>query len=156
MTDMLVRLYDLPDPGPALKACEVHGVRVRRALAPEKHVVVAWVRTTFSEAWASECEAAFSRSPVSCFVAVRKGDVLGFAVHDATCLDFFGPTGVAPWERDKGIGRALLLSCLHAMAAQGYAYAVIGSASVPSYYEKAVGAVIIEGSSPGIYKGLLK
>jgi GNAT superfamily N-acetyltransferase len=153
--DMLVKLYDLPDSRDALARLRESGVDVRRALAPEKHKVIAWVRTNFSEHWASEAEVALSRQPVSCFIAVDHGKILGFACHDATCPNFFGPTGVEPTTRKKGIGKALLLVCLEAMRQQGFGYAIIGGVGPAEFYSKAVGAVAIEGSEPGIYKGLL-
>ncbi|MGH2499466.1 MAG: GNAT family N-acetyltransferase [Candidatus Limnocylindria bacterium] len=155
MPDMLVRLYDLPDLAPRLEGLKHAGIEVRRAIAPEKHIVVAWVRERFVEAWASECEVSFSNHPVSCFIARRDQAPLGFACHDATAKDFFGPTGVAEAERGKGIGTALLLATLHAMAAQGYAYAIIGGVGPADYYARTVGAVPIAGSTPGIYGGLL-
>ena len=37
------------------------------------------------------------------------------------------------------------------MRAEGYAYAIIGWASSIDFYQRAVGAVVIEGSEPGIY-----
>ena len=37
------------------------------------------------------------------------------------------------------------------MRAEGYAYAIIGWASSVDFYRKAVGAIVIEGSEPGIY-----
>jgi hypothetical protein len=53
MTDMLVKLYALPDLAPALADPRMAGVTIRRALTPEKHVVVEWVRATFdSPGWA--------------------------------------------------------------------------------------------------------
>ena len=58
-------------------------------------------------------------------------------------------------ERGKRIGNALLLAALHAQKAQGYAYAIIGGVGPAAYYAKTVGAVLIEGSNPGIYAGLL-
>jgi len=48
----------------------------------------------------------------------------------------------------------LLLSCLHSMAENGYAYAIIGGSG--DFYAKTVGATKIEGSSPGIYRDRLK
>ena len=45
-----------------------------------------------------------------------------------TAKAFFGPTGVDETYRGKGIGKALLLVCLHDMYAQGYAYGIIGDA----------------------------
>ena len=105
--------------------------------------------------WASEVDVAFSRQPVSCFIAVRQKSILGFACHDATCPNFFGPTGVDPNERKNGIGKALLFNCLEAMKQQGYGYAIIGGVGPAEFYAKTVGAIPIEGSEPGVYRGLL-
>ena len=105
--DMLVKLYDLPDSRALREKLVQAGVSLRRALAPEKHKVIAWVKSNFSDYWASEAEVAFSREPVSCFIAVRDGRILGFACHDVTCRNFFGPTGVDPEARKAGIGTAL-------------------------------------------------
>ena len=58
--------------------------------------------------------------------------------------------------RGRGIGKALVLAALHAMRAEGYAYAIIGWASSVDFYRKAVGATVIEGSEPGIYPPPLK
>jgi GNAT superfamily N-acetyltransferase len=153
--DMLVKLYALPDSRDAFDRLLRNGITTRRALAPEKHKVVAWVRNAFSEAWASEVEVAFSRQPVSCFIAVQQKNILGFACHDATCPNFFGPTGTDPNARKNGIGTALLLACLEAMKQQGYGYAIIGGVGPAEFYQKVVGAIPIEGSAPGIYRGLL-
>src|SRR6266403_2907352 len=120
--DMLVKLYALPDSRPAYDRLLKAGIVMRRALAPEKHKVTAWVRQAFSEGWASEAEVAFSRQPVSCFIAVQQKKIVGFACHDATCPNFFGPTGTDPNTRRNGIGTALLLACLEAMKQQGYGY----------------------------------
>jgi predicted N-acetyltransferase YhbS len=60
---------------------------------------------------------------------------------------------VAQEERGRGIGRALLLAALQAQKDQGYAYAIIPGVGPAEYYAKAVGATLIEGSSPGIYAG---
>src|SRR5882672_4496503 len=57
--DMLVRLYDIPEPSARVAALHQAAIEVRRALAPERHVVVSWVRQQFGEAWASECEVSF-------------------------------------------------------------------------------------------------
>jgi GNAT superfamily N-acetyltransferase len=153
--DMLVKLYDLPDSRATYDRLRQAGITLRRALAPEKHKVSAWVRKTFSEAWASEAEVAFSRQPVSCFIAVQERKIIGFACHDATCPNFFGPTGVEPKAQKGGIGKALLFACLEDMRHQGFGYAIIGGVGPTEFYAKAVGAVAIEGSEPGIYRGLL-
>ena len=155
MQDMLVRLYALPDPARSLAVCAADGVVVRRALPPEKPAVVDWVRAHFPSS-AAEVEAAFARPPVTCFVALRGDRIAGFACHDVTCRNFFGPEGVLEAERGRGIGRALLLSALHAQRAQGYAYAVIGGVGPAAFYARAVGAFAIPDSTPGIYAGMLR
>ena len=153
--DMLVKLYDLPDSRNLREQLSQAGVSLRRALAPEKHKVLAWVRDNFSEYWASETDVAFTREPVSCFIAVKDDRILGFACHDATCRNFFGPTGVEAKARKGGVGTALLLACLEDMKHAGYGYAIIGGVGPVDYYAKAVGTVAIEGSDVGIYRGLL-
>jgi GNAT superfamily N-acetyltransferase len=156
MPDMLVRLYGLDwarDPSASLEAS---GVAIRRPLAPEKSTVVEWVRGRFGPGWASECDVSFSNSPISCFIAVEAGSLLGFACYEATCKDFFGPTGVEESARGRGIGKALLYRCLFAMRESGYAYAVIGGAGPVEFYRSCVGATPIEGSVPGVYGGLLE
>jgi GNAT superfamily N-acetyltransferase len=156
MPDMLVKLYELPQLGPLSAGISGEGVEIRRGLVPEKHLVLDWVGRTFGPGWASECEVAFTRQPPSCFIATENGACIGFGCYDATCKNFFGPTGVAEKARGRGIGKALLLACLHAMHAEGYAYAVIGGAGPVEFYARAVGATVIEGSKPGIYRWMLR
>jgi hypothetical protein len=151
MTDMLVRLYEIPDLSGCTEKTEKIGVRVRRPNVWEKPVLLEWVKAQFSLSWALECETAFAVRPPSCFIAVKDDALIGFACYDCTRLNFFGPTGVAGNAGGKGVGTMLLLSCLHAMKDAGYAYAVIGGVGPAGYYAKAVGAMAIEGSSPGIY-----
>ena len=82
--------------------------------------------------------------------------MLGFGCYDTTAKGFFGPTGVDEAARGKGIGAALLLVCLHALYADGYAYGIIGGAGPVEFYEKIVGAMVIPGSDPGVYRGMLR
>ena len=153
--DMLVKLYNLPDSRETLSRLAGAGISVRRALPPEKHKVLDWVRGNFNEAWASEAGVAFGRQPLSCFVAIKDKRILGFACHDTTCRNFFGPTGVDPGSRGKGVGAALLLACLEDMKHQGFGYAIIGGVGPADFYAKTVGAIAIEESEPGVYQGLL-
>jgi GNAT superfamily N-acetyltransferase len=169
--DMLVRLYALPPLAPRLDALAPTGLTVRRALASERHVVVEFVRTHGSAGWASECEVAFARRPIGCFVAVERPPsaapptagypsapetLVGFSCIEATAPGFFGPQAVRPDRRGRGIGAALVLSALHGLAADGHAYAIVGWASEPDFYRKVAGAVPIEGSEPGLYRAPLR
>jgi GNAT superfamily N-acetyltransferase len=156
MTDMLVRLYALPPLEPELAAMQGQGISLRRGLPPEKHLVLDWVESTFSAYWRSECDVAFSRQPPSIHIATLDGELVGFGCYDTTALGFFGPTGVAETMRGRGVGRALLVACLHAMREAGYGYAAIGGVGPIDFYQRAVGAQVIEDSTPGIYAGLLR
>lgn len=159
MADLLVRLYALPPLDPAIEAAAAAGVTVRRAAAAERGAVIDWARTHGSPGWASEAEVAFARQPIGCFAAVdngtRKDRLVGIACYEATGRGFFGPEIVHPDSRGKGVGRALLLAALHAMHAEGYGYAIIGWASSIDFYKRTVGAVVIEGSDPGVYPAKL-
>ena len=151
MSDLLIKLYALPQP-----TSPQDNMTVRRAFAAERWLVCDWVTKRFGPGWASECEASFARLPVACFIAVRDGDLLGFACYDATARGLFGPTGVAGSERNHGVGTALLLAALRDMGAQGYAYAIIGRPDSAEFYRKHAGAIEIPDSDPGFYRGLIK
>ncbi|MBZ0308369.1 MAG: GNAT family N-acetyltransferase [Anaerolineae bacterium] len=156
MTDMLVKLYELPTLEPVIQQQSEQGITIRRAIAPEKHIVLAWVRQQFSEPWVSECDVAFAHQPISCFLAVEKDTLIGFGCYDTTCKGFFGPTGVSEAARGRGTGTALLLVCLHALWNEGYGYAIIGGVGPVDFYARAVGATVIEDSTPGVYAGMLR
>ncbi|MBB3962847.1 GNAT family N-acetyltransferase [Rhizobium metallidurans] len=153
--DMLVKLYELKR-DPALDdRMTSQGVTIRRVLVPELPALTSWIEPRFGAGWAAEATAAAMRQPTTCFIAIKAGELLGFACHEATAKGFFGPTGVDQAARGKGIGHALLLETLLDMHAQGYPYGVIGGAGPMDFYRKGVGAIPIEGSDPGIYRGML-
>ena len=155
MTDMLVKLYDLPESWPDLSRLIPPEIKLRKPMGSEKSLTVGWVRENFGEFWASEMDISFSRLPVSCYIAQQGQQIVGFACYDAAALGYFGPTGVAEAFRGKGIGKALLLAGLVEMKLKGYGYAIIGWAGPQEFYERAVGAVVIPDSTPGIWKDWL-
>jgi GNAT superfamily N-acetyltransferase len=157
MKDMLVRLLELPEVAELeKKLLEKDKIVFRRAIAPEKHLVSEWVMEQFGAYWQSEVEVAFSRQPVSCWIAQRGNQILGFACYESTARNFFGPTGTLESERGKGIGKVLLVKSLESLREMGYAYAIIGGVGPAEFYEKAVGAKAIEGSEVSIYQNLLR
>ena len=156
MTDMLVKLYALPELNPILLAMQNAGITLRPALAPELHIVKDWVRQNFSLYWESETIKAFSNSPLTCYIAIEQGKLIGFACIEATAKGFFGPTGVSEAARGKNVGKALLIYALHQLKNLGYAYAIIGGVGPKEFYAKHVGAVEIPDSTPGLYNGLLR
>ncbi|WEX77327.1 GNAT family N-acetyltransferase [Sinorhizobium numidicum] len=151
MPDMLVRLYALPE----RQAPRLPDVSIRRAMAAERRIVVSWIEERFGAGWAGEAEAAFSATPTRIHLALHQDRLVGFACHDVTALGFFGPTGVDEGMRGRRIGEALLVETLMAMRAAGYGYAIIGGVGPAEFYARAVGAVEIPGSTPGLYAGML-
>ncbi|MDL1901986.1 GNAT family N-acetyltransferase [Anaerolineae bacterium CFX9] len=156
MTDMLVKLYTLPPLEPELEAMRLQGIALRRGGAPEKRLALDWVEAQFDSYWASECDIAFSRQPPSIYLATLEDRPIGFGCYDTTARGFFGPTGVDESVRGRGVGRALLIACLHAMREIGYGYAIIGGVGPAEFYARTVGATVIPESTPGIYAGMLR
>lgn len=152
MPDLLVNLLKLPAFEPALAA----GISIRRAQPFEITPVRRFVETHFNVAWADEVSVGFANKPVSVFIATREGCVIGFAAYECTRRGFFGPTGVTQAERGAGIGKLLLLASLWALREMGYVYGVIGGVGPAEFYRKAVGAILIPDSDPGIYQDFLK
>lgn len=157
MSDMLVKLYNVKEDHELLNELKKKGIYISRVLSPDKHNVLEFVRKNFNEGWASECDAALSNHPTTCYIAVKDKEIIGFACYDATAKDYFGPTGVSEAARGQRVGEALLKKCLCSMEEAGYAYAIIGGAKEAiGFYEKTVGATVIEDSYPGVYERLVR
>lgn len=150
MPDLLVPLYNLP-PVPALPV----GVAIRPALPFESHVLLEFVAAHFGPKWVSECATALAARPARVLIATEGAALLGFACYDVTSRGFFGPTGVDPDARGRGLGKSLLLAALHQLRAEGFAYGIIGNAGPVAFYQRTCGATIIPDSDPGAYGGAL-
>jgi ribosomal protein S18 acetylase RimI-like enzyme len=151
--DMLIRLYE---PVLNTEAFAASVGDVRKPLAPDHELVVAWISRSFTPGWASEARVALGNRPVSLFIAARSDELLGFCCYDAAARGFVGPIGVAQDARGSGVGAALLRACLHDMRAMGYGYAVAGAVGAPEFFRRVAGATEIDGSTPGIYVGMLR
>jgi predicted N-acetyltransferase YhbS len=156
MPDMLVQLLKLEPVHPLIEQMRASGVIIRRAMAHEMSRVREFVEKAFGVAWADEITVAYSNKPISLFIAIRDGEIIGFGSYETTRRGFFGPTGVVPSERGKRIGKALLLSCLWGLREMGYAYAIIGGVGPVEFYAKHCGATVIPDSEPGVYADSLK
>ena len=154
--DMLVNLSRLPSFHELEESITAQQILIRQPIAPERSVIMEWVEKHFARSWADEVAAAFSHQPITCFVAQKEGEILGFACYEATKKNFFGPTGVSETSRGMGLGKVLLMKSLEAMKNMGYAYAIIGGVRAPSFYEQTVGAQSISESGLSIYQDMLK
>jgi predicted N-acetyltransferase YhbS len=155
MSDMLVSLLTLPDDREIVDKLKDEGILVRRIQPFEISLLRRFVLDTFGEGWADEVSNAFGHQPPTCFVATTEKRIIGFGAYECTRRDYFGPTGVHPDFRSKGIGKALLLACLRSMYELGYAYAIIGGVGPADFYTRVAGAIPIPDSTPGVYVDML-
>ena len=142
---MMVNLRVLRELAPVLTEQAANGIEIRRAQPSESDVIADWVREYINPNWGVVCEVSIEQTPPCCYIAVRKNpagassalaaeNILGFACYDVVTKGVFGPSAVREDQPDDGISTALLLACLHAMAAEEYAHATIGWASTTDNY----------------------
>jgi hypothetical protein len=141
---MIVRLNKLDEFEPVSLPKDIS---VERADAFEKHEVMHFTSKHFSNKWVSEVDISFSRQPISCFIAKKRNDIIGFCVYEVSAKGVIGPIGVKKAFRSFGVGRSLLLHGLFAMRALGYAYGIIGWVGPKDFFSKTVGAVAIPQSA---------
>lgn len=120
---------------------------------------LAWIDAVFGGSWSSEAQAG------STIVARRKGDPIAFVSFDPVGLRFawleglareratgiFGPFGVAPAERRRGLGGVLLRRALNALRDRGFARALIPAVTtdrLARYYADGAGARVVERFQP--------
>jgi ribosomal protein S18 acetylase RimI-like enzyme len=116
------------------------GILLRRARAAEVQAAADFALENFSENWRREVSHAARFVPLPLFVALRGEHIVGFAAYDVTGLARFGPTGVHPDYRRRGIGCALLRKCLCSIRDRGDALATIGWVGPIDYYARCVNA----------------
>lgn len=155
--DLLINLYDLQckhDP----QQLKDNGVVIRKALSSDKGKIIDFIKKYYEEGWAYESEHAFSNSPVSCYIAIKDKEIVGFGCYDSTAKGYFGPLGIKPGEKSGGIGRSLMYECLHAMKEDGYGYAIIGWVDEAiGFYDKTIKYYEIPDSEPKntLYQNLI-
>ena len=159
MGDLLNLIVDLDfertplaDVATSLSA-SIAGLEIRRE-AEADETVLAWIDECFGGWWSSEAYAAAN------VIATAYGKPVGFAAFDPRGLTFrwlrgvarshgvgiFGPVGVEPAMRGRGLGRALTRLALAGLRERGYARALIPAvnADVASFYADAVQAQAVE------------
>ena len=152
LPDLLVPLFNLPE-----IEC-VKDTWIGKPLAHQSPEILSFIKDNFSEGWEAEARVGFSSTPPTVLIAVEPetGRLTGFCCWDCTAKGFLGPIGTLEIVRGRGIGKALVLSCLRSMREAGYAYAIIGAAGPVPFFRSICDAREIEGSTPGIYGNPLR
>lgn len=150
MADMLINLYEVDYN--QLKELD-NRIKIKKVLAPDRRKVIKFVKQNFNENFVDECIVSLSNNPITCYIAVKDFNIVGFISYEATAKNFVGPMGIMESERNKGIGKALMLKCLLSMKEMGYAYAIIGSSSEKNikFHQKVSNAQVISSDTLGIY-----
>ncbi|HKM03084.1 MAG TPA: GNAT family N-acetyltransferase [Lachnospiraceae bacterium] len=155
--DLLVKLYDFKCKFDSDKLA-LNGITIKRAMSPDKTKILDFIKKEYTQNWADESEYALMNSPISCYVAIKKGEIVGFSCYDATAKGFLGPIGIKSNEKGAGIGQALLFHTLMGMKENGYGYAIIGWVDdAIEFYRKTLNIIEIPDSTPekSVYQNLI-
>lgn len=102
-----------------------NGFKIYRPVPEEEEEVTAWVKKVFSPFWAYEARMAFRNPEPTIWIAKKDGEIAGFSVYSALEPEWFGPIGVDPEKRGKGLGTVLLYKSLLSMRLLGERLIVI-------------------------------
>lgn len=131
----------LRDTGPALERLATLGIQVRRATGADLPALLTLARAQYPH-WTGELADSVDRPGAGCHLALRDGEVLGFASYGSCRPSWFGPMGTVTAAQGLGIGAVLLRRCLRDQAAAGYASAQIGWVGPVPFYSGVAGARI--------------
>jgi GNAT superfamily N-acetyltransferase len=98
---------------------------VRKAKLSERERFTKWATEVFSPFWGFEVSEAFKFDPPKLWIGEQAGKTLGFSVYGALEPHWFGPIGVDPNSRKRGLGSVLLFNSLVSMREEGQRIAVI-------------------------------
>lgn len=101
------------------------GIVFHEVEASEENKVVSWVTEKFSACWGIEASMAIHEPEGGVWIAEKDGEILGFSVYGGLEPNWFGPIGVDPKARGKGLGTILLYKCLESLRLRGYRYIII-------------------------------
>ncbi len=117
-------------------------IEVRRLASYDADAFAEYMLTQWQRNWQIEALRALRRDPVSCHLALRHGEILGFAAHDVSGPGQFGPMGVRADLRKHGIGGVLLKRCLADLRDAGYRTADIQWVGPIAFYARQVDATL--------------
>ena len=105
---------------------KTEGFDIKRATPGDMESVMAFMRRDF-ESWEDEVRESFMNNPISLHICVYENKVVGFSAYDTNNKNtgWFGPMGVTPITRGKGIGGILCKLCLRDIALQGHRKSII-------------------------------
>ena len=80
MADMLVKLFDIVPPAELENILLDEGIRIKRAIAPDKSKIEDFARICAGEDYSDEVRVALSKTPATCYIAAKGKELIGFCV----------------------------------------------------------------------------
>jgi mycothiol synthase len=113
------------------------GFQIKRAEAGDKDNVLTFLGAEFP-AWVGEVLECYKNHPISLYICYHQGKVVGFSAYDGNNRNtgWFGPMGVLPVTRGRGIGRIVCQLCLAEIARQGHVRSIIPWVGPVRFYSK--------------------
>lgn len=78
MADMLVKLFNISAPVKEEEIFLKNGIRFKRALAPDRNKIIEYSKTCGGEDYSAEVRAAFANNPITCYIATKDKELIGF------------------------------------------------------------------------------
>jgi len=120
-----------------IKRLSKEGVIIKRADKNNKEAVIKFLTQAFPS-WLGEVNETFKNNLVSLYISIIDDKVVGFSAYDGNNrgIGWFGPMGVLPVMRGKGIGAILCELCLRDIALQGHKQSIIPWVGPVRFYSK--------------------
>ena len=120
-----------------IKRLNKDGVIIKRADKNNKEAVIKFLTQAFPS-WLGEVNETFKNNLVSLYISIIDDKVVGFSAYDGNNrgIGWFGPMGVLPVTRGKGIGAILCELCLRDIALQGHKQSIIPWVGPVRFYSK--------------------
>jgi len=119
------------------------GFLVRRAVETDWEKIEKFLAANW-KCWIGEVRSSFDNDPKTLYICIHEGEVVGFCAYEGNNrgMGWFGPMGVAPITRGKGIGAMVCLLCLRDIALAGHDKAIIPWVGPVRFYDKVCNAEI--------------
>lgn len=113
------------------------GFFIKRAEKQDKEIITDFLNREFPF-WITEVDNAFSNDPITTYICIYEGKCVGFSNYEGNNkgTGWFGPMGVLPITRGKGIGAILCKLCLNGIADLGFGEAIIPWVGPTRFYSK--------------------
>jgi len=110
---------------------------IRRAEDSDWDGIVKFLTANW-KSWIDEVQTSFQNNPKTLYICAHKGEVVGFSGYEGNNkkMGWFGPMGVLPVTRGKGIGAIVCLLCLRDLYLAGHRQAVIPWVGPVRFYDK--------------------